>query len=1481
MITTENLNNRDEFLSLSAEVIKAAVLQNTSYLLQSPYLNLQAAGSQGKDSAKGIHLRWFLDGYLGDNHIPKGNYSQNNNFFNKKDDYIKLYRIPYNIKDQINRTFNLSGKKPNFIHNELRLWIYKNNNNTFYLRFLDITKYQEVLTAINPENDHLKFLSEYGRSVFELELKNHLSFAINLSAKQNSKVRLESFSVQNKSVAEDKKIISARRTFTYQDSSQSRIVAENIKSIRFTVESGSLQSIGFETYNDFFIFSQRAKLIQDIGNFALTEDRDIAFERLEDTPGFSIDNSWLKFNEDAFVNVKNYHHRWEVNGGLQDGIEEYIQLSETDPSATQTYNDELDLVNTTTMDVSLQNFLNIASTDFHIARILGMGHIDVKAIEPKQEYIYLAQYRTEKDPENYIVRKNINHFYLSLPTSILEERLPQDVNLNPIAYGLRIDNGTDNPLLITDNQGYAPYTPIRYINLKTILKFDFRKSLSFFNPELEFESSEFSIPVFVGFENRKENETNWIKPEISFDSDYKDSKGIFETKPIFFNENDKPTFIHEVTKEGVDEYAAYPINIFSRASSLSNIRKTNYTKFRKANTLKAPTNIAVQLIQAENPLLLTSQTEQGWLQAIDTTKTEILCRLTFDYYHIHDLNYRYGNKIRIFHKKQFPQKIIGALNSLSNNDSQNPFCVLNTADHNYSSSGETFIPKIDPGIKSKFIGGVLTYRSKNYFIEDIILPNSSGLYPKIKIRKIENRISTLIPGTQAYQLKQVFEAPIIDGTEGFLIVENLSKAANWTETTTNRLNFEVELGLAGWLQNTENYTDSEGNVKREKVKGIWDEANITALKSPSLLDPSQLIENGRYEINLNTTILTNHPQYLSPDNPLNKPSVNWYRGYIRIHTTADIANDLQRKELKIEQILEINTGNNLKLIAIDPNFSTADQSKNIKTGTDISVNYHPGYRVYLRKEDAISFNRASILPLEDEGTKSSLIGLQTIDTLSLDTDGNIYGSPVSAPAMLLARELRPPKRPRLPIGPTYATPPDFYNKSNYSFITEFDQKPWGLIFCRIDSNKILSSLYKKDTIDEILQSLPPVNDDPFLGNRWLNLLSFDYSSNSGDFEIIPTDSQGNSFKFPKPDRTDIFTSTFNNPEDVIETIKDAIFSNLLPLTEQPLIFKYIKGGNYVPKSKKQKVTDANGKVLIPSHPDFDQAPMAKKINNTKILFTDFTLDGNMSSEALCFYVVREMSNSMQFGEPSPFMGPVKLVNTKAPERLIISKLNTQIASVNNNFESAVIFEINKFQKSQEISKIQILRTQNSLDALSIRNMNVVKEIEVQDLDLSNESITIKDDFLNDAELPFGALLYYKLVGIKQINYVDVSNSPKSISVFSEPTKTLLANIIDAQNPETPHLAVDSKTEVDSVIEQIKFSWDKTCFNGKYQLFILRNDVWQKIFKVESNDPIALNFTYPCNLNVENTLGEKIYYKFKVDVENTSGLINKESEILAI
>jgi len=1449
-------------------------------LLQSAYLRLQAAGflagSAGIDSSQGIHIRWLLDGYLGQKHIPKGDYAGNTDFFNKPNDYVKLYRIPYQPNSKTWNYFVFQEMKPSIISAGNKIWIYNFGEYKFYLSFLDHTKYDTLRQTIDPAADPFGFINGYGDRLYQLELVDKLSFAVNVKLEQHSVFKVESFSVPNKSLAQDIPVISSRKTFTDAqvviiDSKPfiiGRTVAENIRHLQFSVVQGSLISIAFETYEYFLAYNTEAHTIEYIDQFALTKDITVAETRLEDSTRFKVNDIWLKFNGDAFVNVKNYKDRWARYHGLQESIEKYIALSDTDPLATVLYNDESPQPDGTAMSVSLQNFLNVAGLDYHIARMLGMGYIDTKLdADLTKQYIYAVYYTTKKDPENYDTAKEVNHVYLSLPTSQKDQRLPQKLILDPITYGLAVNNGTGTPFQITDDAGYALYDPVRFIRLKARLKTDFMKRVSFFDPADEFQNSDFSAPVFSGIENRLSTETDWRKPELSHDDKYTDTLGINETQTIYFNKNeDEPTYIDQVRVPGINVYAAYPVNIFSRSSVLSCKQETDETIFRKANTLKPPSNIGVQLIQAEDPLLLTSANEQVWLQHIDASKTEILCRMVFDYYHIHDLNYGYGDKVQVYHKKEMPLSVIGTINSVDNTDVNVPECIVTTSSFKYISTGEIFVPRIDPAIKNKFVGGSMVYGGINYLIREIIITQPDGSNPSVRILKNATRESILVNGN-TYQLQQIFKAPVINAGDSFRMAENLSDAFNWQETTNNKLAFEISLGKAVWPEHTETYTDEEGNTKTEIVKGIWDSADIS------------LQTDGSYRFVFDNYILNNHPQYLAPDNVAGSGSVNWYQGYVRVHVQGDVADQQKRKELRVFQVQEINSGNKLVLLATDAAFSTTEANKNIKTGYGIVVNFHPGYRVYLRKDDLAAFNKAHILPAAGDGSRVTVMGLRTIDSTMTDTSGQVYGSAMSAPVPMVARDLVPPLRPRKPIGPMFATPPDFYNKATYSFKVEFEHTPWGLVFYRSDINRVLASLYNPETVVQIKSHFKTIHEDETVEERWADLLSFDYSANGGEFLSFPG-ADGTPYRFPNPDRADIFTGPYNKPADVSALIRDTVYSNMLPLTEQPLIFSFIKGDNYVPLPVKQNITDRNGILLPPDDPAFVQAPMAKKLSATEISFTDFTLDGNMDAETGYFYLVREMSNSMQFGPPCPFIGPVQLINTRPPDKLVVMQSTPTIASPSNAFRSTVVFKINKPAASQGISKIQVYRTTIAAGSLSIRTMEKVKEWLLSDIDQSSSRISIEDDFNNnEVEIPFGTPLYYRLVGVRLVNFIDTGSIARTIEVLSDPTDVQLTNIIEVLPPVTPIVQAVPDAAVGGIIPKVELRWNKTCYNGKYSLFFLNaSNAWEKIFAIQSNDAIDLHFSFVCDLPAKDNNANLILYKFKVNVQNSSGMINNKSNI---
>ena len=105
------------------------IIPSSENLFQSPFLDLETAGSTGKDgSTKGIHLRWFLGGALGENHIPKGNLTLDSRFstsagFSRTDDFVKVFKVPYKTKFPV--SINLLNDPIERIDFGRRAWIFK------------------------------------------------------------------------------------------------------------------------------------------------------------------------------------------------------------------------------------------------------------------------------------------------------------------------------------------------------------------------------------------------------------------------------------------------------------------------------------------------------------------------------------------------------------------------------------------------------------------------------------------------------------------------------------------------------------------------------------------------------------------------------------------------------------------------------------------------------------------------------------------------------------------------------------------------------------------------------------------------------------------------------------------------------------------------------------------------------------------------------------------------------------------------------------------------------------------------------------------------------------------------------------------------------------------------------------------------------------------------------------------------------------
>jgi hypothetical protein len=1486
-------------------------------LLQSPCLHLSAVGS-GNGNRQQNYLRWFFRGTLGQNHLPKGDYAQTDYNFNKSGDYVKIYRstlqgpvilLPLPVPAGYN-CFLPSA--PQVINNLTQLWSYHYKDKLTYLRFLDKDKYVTAQKMYNPNvNNYKDFVLYYLGTLHgtvEIEFPNDLFFSIwsfkttfrrpgsfdNILPPSN-KVKMEVMSVDGNRASADKYVY-ARKTSTVSElltSSPSPVmICENGRSIRFQIDTNNYDNIpGFMLYfyDECIADINNLGEWEELGDFALSLDEQEVFTRLEPEPDL-INGEWPRFNDNAFVNIANYQDKW--NGTPSDSddrnieqvVADYISLSddENNPRANeQIFIGETDDEGNP-LETSLLDVLNIGAMDFHIARMLGLGTIDLNPVPyPNQSYVYLAEYYTESDLGDGLGSRTVKHLYLSLPTSGTTERLPKPPDITEIVPGIL--NSSNPEEHNTSNDGYTSDGRARFVTILVNEEEQEIPNPPFFASKEEFNRSEYTFPVFGGLEHKMDNDTDWQSPELANDPNYQHlGDGCNETIPLLFSEgltdraNQRILYIHKQQDSGTHHYLAYGIDIFSRSTRGENICSIE-TQFQ-ATFLKPPININAFLIRKEFPLLLTSQEEQNRYAAI-TNNDKTLIRLIFDYHTEQELsvykideNYNnltdteivennvadmdifpdyyeiYADEVEIFFRNSVPENVSGkAINIL---DSNPLIATVFTDKYPLLSQGadQYLIPHLPVSKHVNYIGGVLSIGGEQFIIESINSTNPNK--PVINVYKKE------ISGTfTTGEIPDILDADYLQSHQNtpdslFVAIENMQTDSNWGLNNPHSL--KVKIGMPTWEVKREVYhtiVDGEDVRFLEKSRGIWEEVNIEKVEEPEQIFNSdgELVDTiyvfrGLYKLTFVNFQLPQHEQYNA-----NSVSVEWHKGIVRIKRQSALPNGA--RDL-FEVIRMDDSGQNLVLYINDSSYSDTSEYDEITEATQL-INYYPGYKVYLYA-NAANLTETNILPAQGEEVRYSVFGLRS-------TNSERY-SKISAPTVMYAQEVIEPVSPTLPETAKYATRPDFFGRASYTLTPIFNRKPNSILFYRSNDEAFLNALYKKSTVAEIREALEAFggNDEEFLSNRWKNFLNFGALSQSGQYATFPPD---NGYAFPMPDN-ELFIAAINkfiqwhNSEynenvssisqinslnqvlipavagkheklSAIDFIKETIYNTFVPLTEMPVVYQHIKPNAfhpepYKPQPKKQNIKDRDGYLLKPSDPEFDMAPMAAKdesnLSALKVIFTDFTLDG--TSKNIYFYGVKEMNIQMKMSDFSDIIGPVKLVNSNPPEAPEIRVVIPILENRMLGITPSIQFEINAYPKNQYIRKITLYRALNMLDAQSIRSMAQVKEIDIELSDmLQDEKWIINDDFADLTEIPYGTPLYYRLTVSRKVEYAE-SGSDVIIAEYapSKPSKLLLTLIPDASAPDAPVLSYTSGQLVDGVLDDITLSWNKTVNNGKYHVY---------------------------------------------------------------
>ena len=456
------------------------------------------------------------------------------------------------------------------------------------------------------------------------------------------------------------------------------------------------------------------------------------------------------------------------------------------------------------------------------------------------------------------------------------------------------------------------------------------------------------------------------------------------------------------------------------------------------------------------------------------------------------------------------------------------------------------------------------------------------------------------------------------------------------------------------------------------------------------------------------------------------------------------------------------------------------------------------------------------------------------------------------------------------------TPPDLYHKSTYTFSVAFQQEFFMAAFYRADINAILRALYKKDTLLVIKEKLSPFTLEEHFTSRWKNLVGFEYTENDGNFKSYPLSDSENYF-LPNPDNPENGFNGSQKPMEIHEKLKQVVWNTFLPLTEQPLYFTHINERPYQPVPKKQTIRDKYGKLLLPTHPKFDQAPMAVR-EGTTVHFTDFTLDGGMGLDTAYCYMIREINNKLEVGEPSSIAGPVQLVDKLVPSALEIRKVTAKLGEPAYGINPAIRFEVLMPPISHRINKYLIYRCQKEVDALSIRTMQLVKTLNLAEITIEEGILNIEDDFQDEQFIPYGETLYYRLVGVKIVEYLDIDDNTVVEEVYSLPSKVIRSNVIDNLNPEPPILEINYEDLNPDYFTNVSFNWEKTTHNATYYLLKMNSfGAWEVVYEAQTNEErISFNLSQPLpKMDEDNQL---IYYRFKIVVKNSSGISNLQEVV---
>jgi hypothetical protein len=1515
----------------------------TNARFQSPYIYLDAAGSDFSDqTVRGFHLRWDLLRGLGDAHLPKGNLAAPGSSwpttigYNRADDFVRIY------KTELNRTYGVTvnfGQPPTaiFENGAAREWLYEDlvpstgRTTDVSLRFTDVALYDTLRATIDPNLAPQNFFLSY-TGVLEARAVGKLAFAATfvLQTFQNipgRRLRAEAIGIADP-LDNSTRRIACRRSFTPSTTqpTPATILCENIESVRFDFAGLVPISLQIATYEDFLAASSANREWRKIGDFSLDDgnaDADASvLRRLEDPPNVVIDGVWPKFRPAAAppgvfrVRAKNYRDRWsQPNDGLKQAVTTYLNASRTDVKANVLVPNSDPVANSSEMELSYLDLLNLVSLDHHVARMLGLGTIDPQpTVGPGPRFLYLMQYVTEAQLEHE-TPSLVTHCYMTPPIGITDFRKPPPPSI-ALSYGLPPEHCGGATSALTDADGYAFFDDVRFVNLDRT-PFPHEGPIeTFFQTPAEFCLCEQTVPVAFGakYGLGPVGSGNEVQPEISHNPDWLDTAGIAEVS-LIPDRGENPVYTHQERTNGIHHYWMYSINWFSRTGDPSNEVQTDATHFAVRNTLLPPSNLAVQLIQKEDPRIFTSLAEQQKLSALPAGD-KTLMRVTFDWNHIQNQAYQSADTVELYFRTRPPGAVRGEIVSVTE-DAATHIATITTKLYVIASSNpaETVQPEITALDAPRYAGAQFSAAGQTWLVRSLV---TTGLNPTLEIKQIRNTASVSADLGHTFCTVETWVSP--KPGDRFLIAENLDDDHGWD------MKLGKEVPLATFTPSyTETIVHNDGQSRTLQIGGLTDAAQVQDVADPDPNIVSFIPTGGPASVPSGAYTVTFASRQLPP---LTDPDVEFQEGVIRM---ADRNGTV--KLLRVWKIGTNATTHQLELTVYDselawqrdPVTGTFVLEGNhqfvpvagcvpVLTGNVASVNFHPSYRVYLTADlgTGHNFGESAILPARGEGSRQTFMTARSRDS-SRNPD---LMSPMARTAPLLALEVREPVAPDAPLGPLFATRPNFYGKATYTFDVKVGD-PDSLIFFKANDRKILDQLYKPETVRAIVAQLDAMSglELGFTSQRWHDLVHVVTGSDS----LFPEHTL-NGFRFPIPDNplyaipdprpnppppvhpfdgltppgSSTHIGTTGRP--MKDIVKEAIDGAFVALTELPPVYRQLTDRTLQTSGRPPKVRTANGERIPPTDPAYDPWPMAvryeKNANgdllqrddagygnpaNTRwVRFTDHTIDG--ASKNIYFYYAMELSNSLKMSGSSGIAGPVQLVNAAPPEAPVIRKITALLADGAGVTAPRVDFSLSGYLPSAGVAQYRLYRALDADAALHVRTMTEVKDFPV-------DATEIYDDFTDLGFVPFAQTLYYRAVAFRAI--VNEQGQPELIP--SKASNVATTNVADTVNPAPPPITMVSDPLTATHPFQyanVRLEWPRTTYQGHYHLFKLNEvGIWVKIASVDDAPLMQVKLedtTVGTDVLLkEDPAGNTLYHRFRVTVENSSGLINLLQDELTV